>query len=67
MVRVVEVAIRRFYRVFVEDENSDMTDEQITTKAKEMILDDESNLDLDQEIEIEEQDILHLFHHHDID
>lgn len=67
MVRVVEAQIARFYKVFVEDENNDMTDEQILAKAKAMILEDEANFELEEELDVEEQDILHLSYLYDLD
>lgn len=67
MVRVVEATIKRFYKVFVDDKNGNMTDEQILAKAKEMILEDEANFELDSELEVEEQDILHLSYLYDLD
>lgn len=67
MVRVVEAAITRFYKVYVEDEKADMTDEQILAKAKEMILEDENNFELSDELEIEADDIVSLNYLYDLD
>lgn len=67
MVHVVEAQIARFYKVFVEDENNDMTDEQILKKAKAMILEDEANFELEEELDVEDQDIIHLSYLYDLD
>lgn len=67
MVRVVEAVIKRFYKVYVADENGDMTDWEILAKAKEMILEDEANFEIDPELAVEDQDILHLSHQYDLD
>lgn len=67
MVRVVEAVIKRFYKVYVDDENEDMTNEQILAKAKEMILEDENNFEVDPELEVEEQDILYVSCQYDLD
>lgn len=67
MVRVVEAQIARFYKVFVEDENNNMTDEQILEKAKAMILEDEANFELEEELDVEDQDIIHLSYLYDLD
>lgn len=67
MVHVVEAQIARFYKVFVEDENNDMIDEQILKKAKAMILEDENNFELEEELDVEDQDIIHLSYLYDLD
>lgn len=64
---LVELAIRRFYRVYVEDDSDSMTESQLLRKAKEMALESEDNLDLDTEIDIEEHDILDGYYEYDID
>lgn len=65
-IHVVEAVIKRFYKVYVEDEDSSMTNEQILAKAKEMILDDQDNIDLDIELDIEDHDIVSLAHQYDL-
>lgn len=63
--RVVELAIRRFYRVYIEDDTDSMTVKETIDKAKEMALDSEDNLSLDEEIDIEEHDILDGYYEYD--
>lgn len=65
MIRVVSTVVERFYKVYVEDENDDMTDTQILAKAKEMIL--ENEMDLDDELDIEPDDIRHMEYLYDLE
>lgn len=65
MIRVVSAVVERFYKVYVEDENDDMTDTQILAKAKEMIL--ENEMDLDDELDIESDDIRHMEYLYDLE
>lgn len=58
MVHVVELEIRRFYKVYVEDDMNEMTDEEAVQHAKEMAVDDFELLDEDEELDVEEQDIV---------
>lgn len=61
MTHVVTVEIRRFYRVYVEDENNSLTGSEITDKAKEGVLEhQDAVLTDDPDLEIEPQDILHV-------
>ena len=61
MTHVVTVEIRRFYRVYVEDENNSLTGSEITDKAKEEVLEhQDAVLTDDPDLEIEPQDILHV-------
>jgi len=61
MTHVVTVEIRRFYRVYVEDENNSLTGSEITDKAKEEVLEhQDAVLTDDLDLEIEPQDILHV-------
>ena len=59
MTHVVELEIRRFYRVYVEDENDAMNVCDIVVKAKEEVLEhQDAVLTEDPDLEIEPQDIL---------
>lgn len=59
MTHVVELEIRRFYRVYIEDETDSMTDDEIAAKAKEEVLEhQDAVLTEDPDLEIEPQDIL---------
>lgn len=44
-----------------------MIDEQILKKAKAMILEDENNFELEEELDVEDQDIIHLSYLYDLD
>lgn len=59
---VIEVAIRRFYKVYVEDENDTMTEAEAEQQAMKQIEEDgEAALTEDIELnEVEPQDILAL-------
>ena len=59
---VIEVAIRRFYKVYVEDENDTMTSAEAKQQAIKQIEEDgEAALTEDIELnEVEPQDILAL-------
>lgn len=63
---VVELVIKRFYKVYVEDPDNSMTKEQAEAKAKELAIDDESNLQLSDGIEIEADDIEWCDYQYDI-
>ena len=59
MTHVIELEIRRFYRVYVEDENDSLTGSEITDKAKEEVLEhQDAVLTEDPDLEIELHDIL---------
>lgn len=58
MTHAVNMEIRRFYRVYVQDNGCSMTDDEIVEMAKKLVLDDESVLQEDEELEIEPHDIL---------
>lgn len=59
MTHVVELEIRRFYRVCIEDETDSMTDDEIVAKAKEEVLEhQDAVLTEDPDLEIEPHDIL---------
>ena len=59
MTHVVNVAIIRYYRVYVEDEECSMTDVEVEQKAREMILEEQNGaLCKDEELEIEPDDIV---------
>ena len=56
----VELVVKRFYKVYVEDENGSMTNEEIEAIARQQLLDDDNpDSSLDAEMnEIEPQDII---------
>lgn len=59
MTHVATLEIRRFYRVYIEDETDSMTDDEIVAKAKEEVLEhQDAVLTEDPDLEIEPQDIL---------
>ena len=59
MTHVVELEIRRFYRVYVEDGNDAMNNYDIVAKAKEEVLEhQDAVLTEDPDLEIDMQDIL---------
>lgn len=59
MTHVVALEIRRFYRVYIEDETDSMTDDEIAAKAKEEVLEhQDAVLTEDPDLEIELHDIL---------
>lgn len=61
MTHAVNVAIIRYYRVYVEDEECSMTDVEVEQKAREMILDEQDDaLCEDEELEIEPDDIVSM-------
>lgn len=61
MTHAVNVAIVRYYRVYVEDEECSMTDVEVEQKAREMILDEQDDaLCEDEELEIEPDDIVSM-------
>lgn len=61
MTHAVNVAIIRYYRVYVEDEECSMTDTEVEQKAREMILDEQDDaLCEDEELEIEPDDIVSM-------
>ena len=65
---VVELWISRPYKVYVEDPENSMTDEQAEQKAKQMALEDENNISpLDEDLGIEEQDIVQAIYQYDLD
>lgn len=61
MTHAVNVAIIRYYRVYVEDEECSMPDTEVEQKAREMILDEQDDaLCEDEELEIEPDDIVSM-------
>lgn len=61
MTHAVNVAIIRYYKVYVEDEECSMTDVEVEQKAREMILDEQDDaLCEDEELEIEPDDIISM-------
>ena len=59
MTHVVEVEIRRFYNVYVEDEANEMTDNEAMTAARREVLElQDAALIEDPDLDIEEHDIL---------
>lgn len=59
MTHVVIVKAARFYRVYVEDEQSSMSENEVVEAAKELIVEDvDGNAMLDPELGFEEQDII---------
>lgn len=63
---VVELVIQRFYRVYVDDKDDSMTNEQAVEKAKQMAVESEDNLSEDLDLDIEPEDITHAFWEYDI-
>ncbi len=64
---VVELWIKRLYKVYVEDPDNSMTNEQAEAKAKEMALEDDDNLSIVDDFEMEEQDIVYADYQYDLD
>lgn len=61
MLHVIAVEVRRFYKCYVEDENSEMTEKQAEEKARQMIAEDVGNaLTEDIELDMEADDVLSL-------
>ena len=61
MTHAVNVAIIRYYRVYVEDEECSMTDAEVEQKVRETILDEQDDaLCEDEEMEIEPDDIVSM-------
>ena len=61
MTHIVNVAIIRYYRVCVEDEECSMTDAEVEQKVREMILEEQDGaLCKDEELEIEPDDIVSM-------
>ena len=61
MTHAVNVAIIRYYKVYVEDEECFMTDTEVEQKVREMILDEQDDaLCEDEELEIEPDDIVSM-------
>lgn len=67
-IHVVELVASRFCKVFVEDEDESMTNEQIVEKAKKQFLeDDDPDSYLDDEMnDIAPQDIISASYQYDI-
>jgi len=58
MTHVVEVEVKRFYKVYVEDEENVLTDAQVEAAARKMIAEDGINaMDEDEEMEFEVEDV----------
>lgn len=68
MDHVVELAVKRFYKVYVPDADGSMTEDQIVEAAKRMALEDQNNLTEDIELsDIEPDDILGADYEYDVD
>lgn len=65
---VIEVEVRRFYKVYVEDENDVLSEKEAEQLAREQIeADGEAALSEDIELnEVEKQDILALYYDYPI-
>ena len=65
---VIEVEIRRFYKVYVDDENDVLSEKEAEQLAREQIeTDGEAALSEDIELnEVEKQDILALYYDYPI-
>lgn len=66
MTHVIELEIKRFYTVYVEDEDGNMTEEGMIQEAKRQAVDDENNLTLTDGMEIEMDDIVWAEYQYDI-
>lgn len=64
---LIELVIKRFYRVYVEDETNSMTDEELTEKAKEMALESDDNMEMDYDMGLESSDIMEAFYEYELD
>lgn len=58
MVHVVELEIRRFYKVYVEDATNEMTNAEAVQRARKMATEDFDRLDEDEALYVEAQDIV---------
>lgn len=67
MTHIVELVIKRFYRVYVEDEDNSMTEAQIIENAKRQAVEDENNLTPSDGMDIEPDDIVAAEYQDDID
>lgn len=67
VVHAVELIIKRAYKVYIEDPNDSMSEDEIEAKAKQMVLEDEDNIILSNELDIEEQDIVGIMNRYDFD
>ena len=67
MTHVVELVIKRFYRVYVEDVDNSMTEAQIIENAKRQAVEDELNLTPSDGMDIEPDDIVAAEYQDDID
>lgn len=65
---VIEVEVRRFYKVYVEDENNVLSEKQAEQLARKQIEEDgQAALSEDIELnEVEQQDILALYYDYPI-
>lgn len=67
MEHVVELAIKRFFKVYVADEEGNMTEPEIIEAAKKMALDSIENIVEDLELtEVEMDDILDAEYEYDV-
>lgn len=58
---VIEVEVKKFYKVYVEDESDEMTDEQAEAAARKQIEEDgEDAMCEDEEMEFEMDDIISI-------
>lgn len=55
---VIELEIRRYYKVYIDDPDCSSTDGELIERAKALALENENNLQLDPEMDIEPDDIL---------
>lgn len=60
MTHCVHLVAQTFYKVYIEDENCEFTDEQVKEKAREEFLNGEGMID--EEIEVEDQDIVDIWY-----
>lgn len=65
MTHAVQVCMKRYYNVYVEDDGNEMTNEQIEQKAREMALEDDNLVELC--IDYEEQDVVSTDYLYDLD
>lgn len=66
-IHAVELVIKRAYKVYIEDPDDAMSEEEIEAKARQMAIDDESNIILSDDLCIEEQDIVGVMNRYDFD
>lgn len=61
MLRVVAVEVRRFYKVYVEDDGKELTESEVENLARKMIAENgDDAMTEDIEMEFEPDDVLNL-------